>query len=210
MTHQIVAMFPTLVSLVTFDRAAEFNPRARARLEELEKDGGGILKNGQWQSGHELHKDPAFKELADFVEAAVAARFDALRYKPATLAITGFWGNVNRPGFQHMVHAHSNNFISGVYYVTAPENAGGIVFQDPRLQNKVLVPSIAEITDINSMAIRLPSVEGQMILFPSWLEHFTEANRSAVPRVSIAFNLMLTGGFGSPETFAGGYVQPRG
>ncbi len=208
MSHQIVALFPTLVSLVAYERAAEFNPRARARLEDLERQGTGSLKDGQWQSGHELHEDPVFKELADFVQGAVAARFEALRYRPATLAITGLWGNVNRPGYQHMAHAHSNNFISGVYYVTAPENAGGIVFQDPRLQNKVLVPAIAEITDINSTAIRLPSVEGQMILFPSWLEHFTETNRSQVPRISIAFNLMLTGGFGSPETFAGGYVRP--
>ncbi len=208
MSHQIAAMFPTLVSLVTFDRAAEFNPRARRRLAELEEGGGGVAKDGQWQSGHELHKDPVFRELADFAEKAVADRFEALRYRPATLAITGFWGNVNRPGYQHMAHAHSNNFISGVYYVTAPESGGGIVFQDPRKQFQVLVPTIAEITDMNSTAVRLPAVEGQMLLFPSWLEHFTETNRSDVPRVSIAFNLMLTGSFGSPETFAGGYVRP--
>lgn len=90
MSHQIVAVFPTLVSLVAYERAAEFNPRARARLEELERQGTGAVKDGQWQSSHELHKDPAFRELADFVQAAVAARFDALRYKPANLAITGF------------------------------------------------------------------------------------------------------------------------
>lgn len=208
MSHQIAAMFPTLVSLVAYERAAEFNPRARTRLDELERQGAGVVKDGQWQSGHELHKDPVFRELADFVNAAVAARFEALRYEPAKLAITGFWGNTNRPGYQHMAHAHSNNFISGVYYVSAPENAGGIIFQDPRKQAQVLVPTIAELTDMNSTAIRLPAVEGQMILFPSWLEHFTETNRSDSLRISIAFNLMLTGGFGSPETFAGGFVQP--
>ena len=120
----------------------------------------------------------------------------------------GFWGKTNPPGYQHTAHAHSNNFISGVYYVSAPENAGGIIFQDPRKQAQVLVPTIAELTDMNSTAIRLPSVEGQMILFPSWLEHFTETNLSGSPRISIAFNLMLTGRFGSPETFAGGFVQP--
>jgi len=208
MSHQIVAMFPTLVSLVAYERATEFNPLARRRLADLEKQGGGIVKDGQWQSGHELHKDPVFKELADFALKSVADRFEALRYRPAALAITGFWGNVNQPNYQHLPHAHSNNFISGVYYVAASEGAGGIIFQDPRKQQQVLVPTIAEVTDMNSMAVRLPAVEGQMILFPSWLEHFTEANRSGSPRISIAFNLMLTGGFGSPETFAGGFVQP--
>lgn len=208
MSHQIVPLFPTLISLVSYEGAADFNPRGRARVAELRKQGGGIVRDGQWHTGHELHRDPVFKELADFALKAVADRFDALRYKPSPLAITGFWANVNEPGYQHPSHMHANNFISGVYYLTAPENAGGIVFHDPRKQQQVLVPTLIEVTDVNSMAIRLPAVEGQMLLFPSWLEHYTEANRAPVARISVAFNMMLTGGFGSPETFAAGYVQP--
>ena len=68
--------------------------------------------------------------------------------------------------------------------------------------------SLIETTPMNTTATLLPAVEGQAILFPSWLEHYTEENRSGVARVSLAFNLMLTGGFGSAETFAAGYVTP--
>lgn len=207
MSHQIMSLFPTLISLVSYDRAEDFNPRGRLRIAELRREGGGIVRDGQWHTGHELHKDPVFRELADFAVKAVADRFEALRYRSSPIAITGFWANVNEPGYQHPSHMHANNFISGVYYLTAPKNAGGIVFHDPRKQ-QVLVPTLSEVTDLNSMAIRLPAVEGQMLLFPSWLEHHTEANRADRPRVSVAFNMMLTGGFGSPETFAGGYVAP--
>jgi uncharacterized protein (TIGR02466 family) len=208
MSHQIVPLFPTPVSLVDFERAGEFNPRARLRIAELQREGGGIRSEGQWQSGHELHKDPVFRDLVDFVVGATAARFAALGYRDTPMAITGFWANVNEPGYRHPVHAHSNNFVSGVYYVTAPEDAGGLVLHDPRKQHAVLMPSHAESTPMNSPAVRLPAIEGQAILFPSWLEHQTEVNRSAAPRVSIAFNLMMTGGFGSAETFAAGYVTP--
>jgi uncharacterized protein (TIGR02466 family) len=137
---------------------------------------------------------------------AAQDRFAALRYKEPKVAITGLWANVNEPGFAHPVHAHSNNFLSGVYYVSAPEGCGGIVFMDPRKQQQVLVPTLAEITPMTAMASRIEAKDGRMILFPSWLEHYTEENRAAAPRISLSFNLMLTGNFGSPETFAGGYV----
>jgi uncharacterized protein (TIGR02466 family) len=208
MTHQIASFFPTLVSLVAYPEAGRFHPPARTRIQALHDSGEGLRKPGQWQSGPLLHRDPVFQDFARFALKAAADRFEALKYRPTTVGFTGMWANVNTPGYAHPAHAHSNNFLSGVYYVTAPEGAGGLVFLDPRKQHQVLVPALAEITPMNSTAARLAPAEGQMILFPSWLEHYTEENRSAVPRVSIAFNLMLTGDYGSPETFAAGTVQP--
>ena len=87
MTHQILPLFPTLVSLVEFEGAAAFNPQAREHLAALERQGGGIRTPGQWQSRHDLHLDPAFKPLVDFVVRAVAERFEALRYQPTPMAI---------------------------------------------------------------------------------------------------------------------------
>jgi uncharacterized protein (TIGR02466 family) len=208
MTHQIMSLFPTLISLVTFEQAAAFNPRARARIADLERSGIGTRANGQWQSGPRLYDDPVFQDFTQFVLKAVGERVQALQYQPSPMAITGIWANINEPGYSHRVHAHSNNFISGVYYVTAPEQAGGLVFHDPRKQNQVLLPSVVTPSEMNSTVARLPAVEGQALLFPSWLEHYTEKNESPSPRVSIAFNLMLVGNFGSPENFAAGYVAP--
>jgi len=208
MTHQIMTLFPTLISLVTYEQAAAFNPRARERIAELQRSGvGSNNAEGQWQYGPRLHEDPAFHEFSQFVLRSVGDRFNALHYEPSPLAITGFWANTNQPGYAHRIHAHSNNFISGVYYVTAPEKAGGIVFHDPRKQNQVLLPTVTQSNEMNSTVARIAAIEGQMLLFPSWLEHYTERNDAAVPRVSIAFNLMLVGNFGSAETFAAGYVQ---
>jgi uncharacterized protein (TIGR02466 family) len=210
MPHQIASFFPTLVSLVAYPEAGRFHAPARARIQALQASGQGLVKPGQWQSGPALHQDPVFQPFARFVLTAAAERFAALEYGPTEVGFTGMWANVNTPGYAHPVHAHSNNFLSGVYYVTAPEGAGGLVFLDPRKQHQVLVPTLAQITPMNSTAARLPAEEGQMILFPAWLEHYTEANQSAAPRISIAFNLMLTGAFGSAETFAAGAVKPIG
>src|SRR5688572_9411229 len=208
MPHQTLSLFPTPISRIDYERAATFNPRARTRIAEMERSGTGTRTPGQWQSGPNLHEDPVFQEFMQFVLQAVGERFAALQYQPSPVAITGLWANVNEPGHSHRIHAHSNNFISGVYYVTAPEKAGGLVFHDPRKQNQVLLPAVTAPSEMNSTVATVSAVEGQALLFPSWLEHYTETNQSQTARISIAFNLMLAGNFGSPEKFAGGYVAP--
>jgi len=35
--------------------------------------------------------------------------------------------------------------------------------------------------------------EGSLLLFPAWLQHSVDANRSARPRISFSFNLMFAG-----------------
>jgi hypothetical protein len=207
-THQIMPLFPTLVSLVTYEHGAAFNVRARERILQLKNSGVGGSIPGQWQFGPKLNEDPFFHDFTQFVLRSIGDRFGALHYEPSPMSITGMWANVNEPGYQHRIHAHSNNFISGVYYVTASEKSGGIAFHDPRKQNQVLLPSVTKATEMNSTVTSLPAIEGQMLLFPSWLEHYTEKNETDVARISIAFNLMLVGNFGSATTFAAGYVAP--
>ena len=45
--------------------------------------------------------------------------------------ITDMWSNVLKPGETHSFHTHSNNILSGVFYVDAKQTSG-IMFTDPR------------------------------------------------------------------------------
>ena len=106
--------------------------------------------------------------------------------------ITDMWSNILKPGEAHRPHTHSNNILSGVFYVHSDE-AAGIQFYDPRPQAGVLNPEVKGFTKANATAWELKSTTNRMIMFPSWLQHLVPINNSDNNRISIAFNVMLRG-----------------
>jgi uncharacterized protein (TIGR02466 family) len=102
------------------------------------------------------------------------------------------WLNVNRAGDSNSLHSHPGSFVSAVYYVKVPQRmqGGAIAFRDPRgpaiamyETPKIELPWVA---GGPSFAIR--PKEGQLLLFPSWLEHEVEPFRGRGERISLAFN----------------------
>lgn len=70
-----------------------------------------------------------------------------------------------------------NSKVSGVYYVSVPEDAAPIIFSDPRGPH----PPFDGTETIRPVA-------GDLILFPSWLQHQVPPTPGDDPRLSIAFN----------------------
>lgn len=101
------------------------------------------------------------------------------------------WANINSPGSYNRKHTHANSMISGVYYPRVPENSGQIVFTDPRIQAHVITLPVTRKTAITSRHIKRTPQAGEFILFPSWLEHSVDVNRSGEERVSVAFNIFF-------------------
>ena len=87
------------------------------------------------------------------------------------------WATVHRGGMHHLSHTHPDHMVSGVYYVSVPPQAGGIIFSDPRGR----FPPFDETLTITPKA-------GDLILFPSWLTHEVAPTPGTTPRISIAFN----------------------
>ena len=48
------------------------------------------------------------------------------------LAMTEMWANVTPTGGRHRRHHHGTAYFSGVYYVDAGPDSGGLVLHDPR------------------------------------------------------------------------------
>jgi uncharacterized protein (TIGR02466 family) len=103
------------------------------------------------------------------------------------------WGAILREGNTQGIHVHPYANISGVYYVAAPPAAleashdgGKICFYDPRPR--------ANMNQIPRQITRrgVTPMPGDMILFPSWLEHSVSAFHGPGERISIAFNAKLT------------------
>jgi hypothetical protein len=116
-----------------------------------------------------------------------------LRNDVDTEVVNG-WVNINRPGaFLHNKppHLHTHYFMSAVYYVTAPKNGGNLTFVAPFTGLEYTVPrgAIGNDTVYNSSRWSIEPEEGKLIIFPSWLLHYVNDNRSQEDRVSMAFNI---------------------
>lgn len=144
-----------------------------------------------WQSDHELNDRPEFTNLVHYIETGSEAVLDHLQADHEDLRITGCWANVNAPGAGHRVHSHPNNYLSGTYYVRVKEGADVVNFHDPRPQTGILRPLIRELTADNADQVAVKVRDGDLLMFPAWLQHSVDPNRSGRIRISIAFNLMF-------------------
>lgn len=191
-TAEILHLFPTFLWRADL-KPVEFEPLNAALLQTLVAIGApsGDLRPGQnWQSDHGLQDDP---RLAGLMEVVTAASQNLLAYLriDAPLAVTGCWANVNAPGTGHRLHSHRNNFLSGVYYVQVQDEADSINFFDPRPQAGVIRPQASLSTAENTEVASLRVANGTLLLFPAWLPHAVDTNRSQRPRISLSFNLMF-------------------
>jgi len=152
-----------------------------------------------WQSKPDLYKNLKYKTLTNkIIEASKIVLEHFKFYDYEAFKITDMWSNILKPGEMHRPHTHSNNILSGVYYVQSDEKAN-IQFYDPRPQAGVLQPSISKWNKGNASIWFYPSKTNRLIIFPSWLTHFVPVNTSKENRLSIAFNVMLKGKFGTSE-----------
>ena len=117
-----------------------------------------------------------------------------------TIEITGMWCNVLKPGETHQPHTHSNNFLSGVFYIDA-DNTSGITFQDPRPGANVILPRKKVDHIDNASLLHYKAKTNRIIIFPSWLVHWVPINRSTKDRISISFNIQVKGQLGERHEF---------
>lgn len=82
-------------------------------------------------------------------------------------------------------HGYQPNTVSGVYYHKAAKDSGMISFKSPN----PFVISFPHRCDQYSNIVKVPPEPGMIILFPSWLLHKVEPNRSDNERISLSFNI---------------------
>ena len=112
------------------------------------------------------------------------------------------WANTLNNGESHPPHTHSNNFLSGVYYLKAG-NTSPIQFFDPRPAAHVLQPRNTP-NFINSSMVEFDSIEGVGYIFPSWLSHWVPPTKEQ--RVSVSWNILLRGHYGEHGTLQNAYI----
>jgi len=93
------------------------------------------------------------------------------------------WTNVNEVGSKNVLHTHTEDAWAGIYYVQS-EGTGNLMFHNPAntlQQCNKLSPFIRK-TGI------IPK-DGLLILWPGWVPHEVEENKSNQQRINLAWGV---------------------
>ena len=139
--------------------------------------------------------DPELGNLKNIIlkEIAVFAN-EVLKYKNE-FRITTSWATVTKQNESGQFHNHTNCILSGVVYIKTEKNCGNLVFQD--FNTRSIEPEVTEWNVYNCKKWSYEPNEGDIIIFPSEVNHMIETNNSDSLRHSVAFNAMPTGFIGS-------------
>lgn len=94
-----------------------------------------------------------------------------------------YWTNINEPGAKNVMHCHDLHHYVAVYYIQS-KNTGAINFHNPA---NLLENCHAHSPFVSQMSYE-PS-DGDLLIWPGWMPHSIDENRSKIDRVNIAFNI---------------------
>ena len=162
-------------------------------LRRLEATTRSVTRSneGGWHSHERLHRDEDLAEVTRIfgLTCVGCAKFMEFDFDNYDLAITQMWLNKNGPGDYNKAHIHPNAIMSGTYYVQTPPRSGNIELHDPVPARPMLPFPVKKRKPNNSPSVEYACQEGLLLVFPSWLLHSVQPNRSDEFRVSISFNV---------------------
>lgn len=174
-----------------------------SQQQAIESDVAPTAKHALYESTLDLlqHPDPVISELREFIQEMLVTVASAVNepFWPegaqARADIVESWFHVTENGGYHDTHAHPNCSWCGIYYVDAGEcdirSRNGINrFYDPRHgADQYLDAGTAYLNGTGSWDFA--AVEGQVVIFPSYLKHAAMPYFGQQDRVIIAFNSQI-------------------
>ena len=155
--------------------------------EEDNKKGRNKSGTGYQTEDRDYEK---YKFLFDQIFPHTVTFFKEFGYE-GELFLDNFWFNINRYKEGNKTHSHPCTSIAGVFYVKTPENCGNIVFENPNchIDWTWTEDRIKERNPYNHQSYFFNSKENLLLMFPSYLRHYVNMNKSQEDRISMAFNL---------------------
>ena len=144
-----------------------------------------------YQSPATLQTVEEFRPLFEYVCQMAYKSIADLDFLECDVALTGAWVNFNDSRqCMNSEHVHTDTF-SGVFYLQAPEGSRKLSIVNPGI-NKMWngCQLVAQKNQFTGETIRIEPVEGNIILFPSYLPHSVETNDHDDERIAISFNII--------------------
>lgn len=147
-----------------------------------------------WHSSDDLNHRSEFMDLSVAVTNIVTGLITSEEYKwlftkneanyfPSNVTIGNMWGMISPPLAYNVTHNHPGCDLSGVYYLSVPQDSGCIEFYHPS--------DSAAITGYGRATETFTVHPGRLIFFPPWLKHSVQQNRSQYDRLCVSFNISI-------------------
>ena len=142
-------------------------------------------------------EDNKFKKIRSFCEEHIDNYVEKV-IGPADgydFCITQSWLNITKPGQEHGRHHHENTTISGIFYIKNASHCP-INFYNKIHTKHDLSMNLKTATPYNTVVASTAVKDGDLLLFPGWLDHSVDKNNHTTDRISLAFNVFAKGIYG--------------
>lgn len=184
MDNKIISIFPTAVMLVDMSNHC-CKTRALEIIKNTELTDHDLLDKGLSSfSSSPILDHPDLIELKTDITNNIKQYASVGGYSP--LKIGNSWFNRMSEGGIVVPHRHEGSVLSGAYYISAPEGSSNLYFSSP-LKPYRMNDIFSTDSPFNEYQHCIPCYEDLLVIFPSWLEHYTDKNNNDA-RTVISFN----------------------
>ena len=189
----IEKFFPTIV--YGKDVQLDNNKLAQDIVNWSNQDKGVSKTNYKgWHSTTDMGQKPEYQQLVTELLRMQNEIYDN-EHIDRHARLGNMWANINPTDGMNQPHIHPNSLFSGVYYVKSQPNAGRLKIYDPRPGVQFIMPTRKPGNPGRDMwrDANIEPVVGRIIMFPAWLWHSVEPNKSNDLRISVSFNFLQDG-----------------
>jgi len=194
--RRVYDLFPDPIFQYKLENYKETNKELLNYIYELQKNdkvGNSRSNRGGWHSQNFdiVNSGPPvnfINKFKDFLKQIISNEF-GWEYVPNKQRIVAMWAIINKKNNYNVKHNHQNCYLSASYYVKKPINSGDISFYDPKEAKTHRFPDIKKTTNYSTQLITMNPVEGDLLIFPSYLHHEVGSNLSNEDRVVVSFNV---------------------
>ena len=171
------------------------NSELKEYVEKLNKDDTGKVASnyGGWQSkSYDILSERPIA-IERFIQSIQKNINDCTKMAGLMdLQISDYWWNINKKGDYNHLHDHRDSILSGVYYIDiGDENMGNIHFEREDNAEFFLPRVMPKRNHISAVRATYKPMSGGLLIFPSWVRHSVDGNKSDKPRISMSFNTSI-------------------
>lgn len=187
MNYNSYNLFPTLIQVFDLkDHPA--SKRVLDLMNNTETNWHALVQDGESsyneRTKNKFLSNPAISDFATTIQECVDTFTQEAGIERCI--VTNSWINKMKKGSRVNLHRHEHSAVSGAYYPTWGFDNAPLIFRNPVAPYK-MAELASDSTAYNDLEQEVPGGFGRLILFPSYLEHYTKENNSD-ERLVLSFN----------------------
>jgi len=163
------------------------------KLAEEDKEGKVASNYGGWQSKSFEILDQKPIAIERFMHSLQRCINECTKMAGMPdLIISDYWWNINYHKDYNQPHNHRDSMLSGVYYIDVPEDSDSKIHFDREDEAQYYLPRLMpQRNQITAVRATYTPLNNNVLIFPSWVIHYVDGNKSQKPRISMSFNTSI-------------------